>query len=73
MPDLADDELWLTVETSDDGSFFGTGFGRNSSGDAVFYVSLADSDRSLEAALQAAQLWAEKHGVPRIWVQSEAQ
>ncbi len=70
MPELPDDEPWLTVEASDDGRFFGTGFGRNPSGEGVFYVSLADDDVSLEAAIAAAMDWAGERDVPCIWVQT---
>lgn len=70
MPEAPDDEPWLTVEASDDGRFFGSGWGRKSSGESVFYVSLAESDVSLEAALAAATEWAARRGVSRIWVQT---
>jgi hypothetical protein len=69
MPEAADDEPWLTVEASDDGRFFGSGWGRKPSGEGVFYVSLAENDGSLEAALAAATEWANERGVARIWVQ----
>jgi hypothetical protein len=69
MPDLTEDEPWLTVEASDDGRFFGTGYGHKPSGEGVFYVSLAESDTSLEAAIAAATHWASERGVRRIWVQ----
>jgi hypothetical protein len=68
MPELSGDEPWLTVEASDDGRFFGTGWGRTPSGDTVFYASLPHEDESLEAALAAAKQWASERGVPRIWV-----
>jgi hypothetical protein len=71
LPRFADEELWITVEASDDGRFFGTGFGRNSKGEAVFYASLPQHDHDLESALAAAQDWATSHGVTRIWVQTE--
>lgn len=70
MPEMPDDEAWLTVEASDDGRFFGTGSGYKPTGESVFYVSLAENDVSLEAALSAAREWAEKYGVGRIWVQA---
>ena len=69
MPDLADDEPWLAVDSSDDGRFFGTGYGFKPSGEGVFYVSLAESDVSLETAIAAATQWAGEKGVRRIWVQ----
>ena len=70
MPEVADDEPWLTVEASDDGRFFGSGYGRNPSGKGVFYVSLSGDDVSLEAAIAAATKWADERGVSRIWVQT---
>lgn len=59
---------WLTVGASDDGRFYGTGCGRKPSGDEVFYVSLAESDTTLETAIVAATNWARERGVARIWV-----
>jgi hypothetical protein len=70
MPELPDDELWLTIEASDDGRFFGSGYGRKLSGEGVFYASLAENDATLEAAIAAATEWAGERGVPRIWVQT---
>lgn len=70
MPKVADDQPWLIVEASDDGRFFGTGWGRKLSGEGVFYVSLAEDDASLEEALGAATKWAGERGVIRIWVQT---
>ena len=70
MPELPEDEPWLTLEASDDGRFFGTGYGRKPSGEDVFYVSLAETDVSLEAAITAATDWASERGVLRIWVQA---
>ena len=69
MPDLGDDQRWLTVEASDDGRFFGTGGSWKADGEAVFYGSLAEDDVSLGKALEAAQAWAAKYRVPTIWVQ----
>ncbi|HRD46905.1 MAG TPA: hypothetical protein PLF78_10530 [Caulobacter sp.] len=69
MPDLGDDERWLTVEASDDGRFFGTGGSWKADGEWVGYGSLAEDDVSFEKALEAAQAWAEKYQVPTIWVQ----
>ena len=71
MPELPDEELWLSVEASEDGRFFGSGYGRKPSGEGVFYVSLPESDTSLEAAIAAATDWAGERGVLRIWVQSK--
>jgi hypothetical protein len=71
MPDHSDDEPSLTVEASDDGRFFGTGWGRMPTGETVFYASLAEDDVSLERALAAAQVWAARRGVMRIWVQTK--
>jgi hypothetical protein len=70
MPEMANEDAWLIVEASDDGRFFGSGYGFKASGEGVFYVSLPDSDVSLEAALAAAAAWAADRGVPRIWVQA---
>ena len=71
MPDLSDDEHWLIVEASDDDRFFGSGFARKHRGEGVFYASLLESDVSLELALEAAEEWAAKYQVPRIWVQTK--
>lgn len=70
MPQATDDEPWLIVEASDDGQFFGSGWGRKPSGEGVFYASLPEDDVSLEAALNAATKWAGGRGVMRIWVQA---
>lgn len=35
MPDLGDDERWLTIDASDDGRFFGTGGSWKPSGEAI--------------------------------------
>ena len=70
MPTLPEEEPWLTVEASDDGRFFGTGYGRKPSGEDVFYVSSVENDGSLEAAIAAAVAWAEKRAVLRVWVQT---
>lgn len=69
MPDLGDEQRWLTVEASDDGRFFGTGGSFKAGGEWVGYRSLAEGDGSLDAALAAAQRWAAKYNVPTIWVQ----
>ncbi|KQN04878.1 hypothetical protein ASE85_07790 [Sphingobium sp. Leaf26] len=69
MPDHGDDMRWLIIEESDDRQFFGTGGSFKANGDWVGYVSLAENDGSLEAALAAAQNWAAKYDVPTIWVQ----
>jgi hypothetical protein len=70
LPTLPDEEPWLSVEASDDGRFFGTGYGRMPSGEGAFYISLAEKDGSLEKAIVAATAWAEEWGVLRIWVQT---
>ncbi|WP_121114474.1 hypothetical protein [Croceibacterium ferulae] len=70
MPEVADDDPWLIIEASDDGRFFGSGYGFKTSGKGVFYASLPESDVSLEAALAAATEWARERGVPQIWVQT---
>lgn len=69
LPDLDEDQRWLTIEASDDGRFFGTGGSLKGNGEWVGYGSLATHDGSLETALAAAQQWAEKYHVPTIWVQ----
>ncbi|QIK77990.1 hypothetical protein G7077_02755 [Sphingomonas piscis] len=70
MPHLSDDEPWLTVEASADGRFLGSGYGFKPSGEGVLYVSLPESDVSIEAALAAATEWAGEQGVPHIWVRT---
>jgi len=70
MPELPEDEPYLTVEASDDGRFFGSGWGYKPSREIVFYMSLPESDISLKAALAAATEWAGQRGVSRIWVQT---
>lgn len=70
MPILPDGETWIVVEGSDDGQFFGTGYGKKAGGEDVFYISLAENDGSLEVAIAAATMWAEQRGVSRIWVQT---
>jgi hypothetical protein len=69
MPDVGDDERWLTIEASSDGLFYGSGGSWKPSGEWVGYGSLTEDDISLEAALAAAQKWAAKYDVPTIWVQ----
>ena len=69
MPDIGDDQPWLTIEASPDGRFFGTGASSKADGAWVGYGSLAEDDVSLETALAAAQKWAAKYGVRTIWVQ----
>ena len=69
MPNLRDDEPWLIIDASDGGRFFGSGYGLKPSGEGVFYVSSAESDISLDAAIAAATDWAIERGVRRIWVQ----
>lgn len=71
LEDLGGDEPWVAVEACNDGRFFGTGCARKSSGEAVFYASLPESDVSLVRALDAAKAWAAKYGVARIIVQAE--
>lgn len=69
MPDLGDDQRWLTVDASNDGRFFGTGGSWKANGEWAGYCSLPEDDVSLEKALAAAQAWAEQYQVPTIWVQ----
>lgn len=71
LPDVPDDQPWLAVEASDDGRFVGTGWGHKSSGECVFYISVAESDLTLEGAVEAAAQWGAEHGVDRVWVQSD--
>lgn len=70
MPDVGDDQPWLVIEASVDCRFFGSGAAWKPSGEWVGYGSLVEDDISLETALVAAQEWATKYGVPRIWVQA---
>ena len=70
-PEADDDEPWLHIDASDDGRFFGSGWGRTPTGESSFYVSLAEDDDSLDAAIKAATAWAKTRGVTRIWVQRE--
>lgn len=70
LPTLPNEEPWLIVEASDDGRFYGTGYGRKPSGEDVFYISSAENDEILETAIAAATTWAEKRSVPRIWIQT---
>jgi hypothetical protein len=68
-PNFAEDEPWIIIDSSDDGRFFGTGASWKTNGDWVGYGSLCENDLTLEKALEAAQAWAVKYNVPRIWVQ----
>ena len=68
-PEAAHDVPWMIVEASQDGRYFGTGYGVGPSGKDVFYISLPENDVSLDAALGAAKKWAAEHGVACIWVQ----
>ena len=70
MPALPDEEPWILVEASNDGRFFGTGAANKPNGDEVIYASLPENDVSLDVALAAAQKWAARHDVRRIWVQA---
>jgi hypothetical protein len=69
MPEMADEDAWLLIEASDDGRYFGTGYGFKASGEGVFYASRPENDTTLNGALAAAKEWAESRGVPSIWVQ----
>lgn len=69
MPDLGENQRWLTIDASDDGRFFGSGGSFRDNGEWVGYGSLSQHDGSLEEALKAAQQWAAKYHVPTIWVQ----
>jgi hypothetical protein len=68
MPDPGTEGRWVTIDASEDGLFYGTGCSRTSSGEFVGYMSMAEDDTSLERAIRAAQVWADRYGVPRIWV-----
>jgi hypothetical protein len=70
MPDDGDDMPWLLIHHSGDGRFFGSGASWKESGEWVGYRSLSEDDVSLEAALTAAQKWAERYSVPKIWVEA---
>lgn len=70
-PELPDEDRWIIVEANEEGGFYGSGWSRKASGESVFYRSLLEDDVSLEAALAAAMEWAEKFGVPKIWVQRD--
>jgi hypothetical protein len=72
MPDFGDDEPRVFVEASGYGGFQGSGWSRKAAGESVFYVSLAEDDATLERATKAAQDWASKYRVRRIWVQASA-
>jgi hypothetical protein len=39
MPEMADEDAWLPIEASDNGRFFGSGYGLKASGEGVFYAS----------------------------------
>jgi hypothetical protein len=71
LPEFPDDQPWLAVEASDDGRFFGTGWGYKDSGEAVFYISLPANDLTLEAAEEAAVNWAARHGVDCVWLRTD--
>jgi len=69
MPDVGDDAPWLTVEAAHNGLFYGSGASWKAGGEWVGYASLCEDDVSLDLALAAAKVWAEKYEVPIIWVQ----
>ena len=69
-PEAADDEPWIHVEATSQGTFYGTGAAWKPNGEWIGYVSLPE-DVSLEKAIKAAQEWAEKYGIATIWVQRE--
>jgi hypothetical protein len=71
MPDFGDDQRWILIHHSGDGRFFGSGASWKSTGEWVGYRSLAEDDVSLEAALSAAQEWANKYDVPTIWIEAQ--
>lgn len=66
---VPDEECWLRIDATDDGLFFGSGAGLLPNGDPILYVSLAESDVSLETALAAAQQWALDRNVQTICIQ----
>ncbi|MFN9109506.1 MAG: hypothetical protein ACK5XN_05475 [Bacteroidota bacterium] len=69
MPDIGDEQPWMTIEATGDGLFYGTGGSWKENGEWVGYCSLPEDDASLETALAPAKEWATKYGVPTIWVQ----
>lgn len=69
MPDMGDDQRWLTIEATSEGLFYGTGASWKEDGEWVGYCSLPEDDVSLETALTPATEWATEYGVPTIWVQ----
>lgn len=69
MPDLGDDQRWITIEATRDGLFYGTGGSFKMTGEWVGYCSLPEDDVSIELALEAAIVWAQKYAVPTIWIQ----
>lgn len=71
LPILKEEERWLFVEANDEGGFYGSGWSRKPDGESAFYGSLPEDDVNLDKALAAAETWAEKYSVPRIWVQRE--
>jgi hypothetical protein len=71
MPDEGDEQRWLLIHPSGDGRFFASGGAWKPTGEWVGYGSLQEDDVSFEKALNAAQEWATKYHVPRIWVESE--
>ena len=70
-PIFGNEERWLLVEANNDGGFYGSGWSRKPDGESVFYGSLSENDVNLEKALAAAEAWAEKYSVTKIWVQRE--
>ena len=64
----AEDEGWLHIDVTPDGFFFDSGADWLPGGERVNYVSRPEDDVSLERALKAALDWADRRGVPRIYV-----
>lgn len=67
-PDPAEGENWILIEELDSGSWYGTGFGVTADGKDVVYISESSADAEYLKSLEAAQSWAEAHGVRAIYV-----
>lgn len=70
MPQVGDNQPWITIEATTDGLFYGTGASWKRSGEWVGYGSLPEDDVDLERAIAAAMEWAKRYDVPTIWVQT---
>lgn len=70
MPNEGEDKPWLLIHHSGDGRYFGSGASWRETGEWVGYRSLPEDDVSLEAAIDAAQQWADRYGVTTIWIEA---